>query len=171
MTRFMPSRLAVLAAAVLAAAAPLTAKASEGLLGLAPCELCQWQRWPYWAGAGLALAAALVPARQAAPRRVLLALAGVAVLASGAIGAFHIGVEQHWWPSPLAGCQAPRIAPGASVDEMLRSLAPGPTKPCDAPNYLIPGVPLSVPALNLIYALGLGGWILILASRGRRGAA
>ena len=157
----MPQALLI---AVLAAAAPLLARGSEGWFGLAPCELCLWQRWPYWLAATLALLAAV-----AAPtRRPLLALAGVAILVSGAIGAFHVGVEQHWWPSPLPGCQAPRIAgPGASLDDLMASLAPSPTKPCDAPNYLIPGLPISIPAFNLLYALGLGGLALTWAMRRR----
>ena len=160
--------LPALAIAALAAAAPLLAWGSEGWLGLAPCELCLWQRWPYAVAAILALLAALVPAA----RRRLLVLAGVAVLASGAIGAFHVGVEQHWWPSPLPGCQAPRAAgPGATVDDLMRSLAPAPTKPCDAPNYLIPGLPVSIPAFNLLFALGLGGLALTLAARSRGTAA
>src|ERR687890_824667 len=84
------SRRAASLAAALAAAAPLFARASEGIWGIAPCELCLWQRWPYWVAAALALAAALWPGG----RRVLGALAILAVLASGAVAAFHVGVEQ-----------------------------------------------------------------------------
>ena len=80
---------AALLLALLAAAAPAFARLSEDLWGLAPCELCLWQRWPYWAAAGAALAAAALPRA----RRPLLALAGAAVLASGAVAAFHLGVE------------------------------------------------------------------------------
>jgi hypothetical protein len=50
----------------------------------------------------------------------------------------------------------------------MRSLAPAPTKPCDAPTYLIPGLPLSMAAMNLLYALGLGGIALIWMRRGAR---
>ncbi|WP_149538308.1 disulfide bond formation protein B [Siccirubricoccus phaeus] len=150
--------------ALLAAAAPLFAWASEGLFGLAPCELCLWQRWPYAVAAALALAAAVF--RRA---RVLFGgLAIAAVLASGAIGAFHVGVEQGWWPSPLAGCQAPRAVPGASVEDMLRSLAPAPTKPCDAPTYLVPGLPISMAGMNVLYALGLAAAGLAWLRRGTR---
>ena len=149
--------------ALLAAAAPLFARASEDIWGLAPCELCLWQRWPYWVAAGLALLAAVLPRA----RRPLLGLAAVAVLASGAVGAFHAGVEWGWWPSPLAGCQAPSAAGGGgSVDDLMRSLAPAPTKPCDAPTYLAPGLPLSMAAMNLLYALGLAGIALIWLRRG-----
>jgi disulfide bond formation protein DsbB len=151
--------------ALLAAGAPLLARGSEDWLGLAPCELCLWQRWPYWVAAGLALLAAAIPAA----RRPLVMLAGIAVLGSGAIAVFHVGVEQHWWPSPLPGCQAPRSGgPSATLDDMMARLAPAPTKPCDAPNYLIPGLPVSIPVFNLLYALGLGGFALTWAARQRK---
>ncbi|MBK1661723.1 disulfide bond formation protein B [Paracraurococcus ruber] len=149
--------------AALAAAAPLFARASEDWFGLAPCELCLWQRWPYWAAAALAVAAALWPRG----RRVLVALAVLAVLGSGAVAAFHVGVEQGWWPSPLAGCQVPRSA-GGSVEDMLRGLSARPSKPCDAPAYLIPGLPLSMAAMNLLYALGLSAGAAIWMRRGAR---
>ncbi|MDB5372055.1 MAG: disulfide bond formation protein [Belnapia sp.] len=149
--------------ALAAAAAPLFARASEDLFGIAPCELCSWQRWPYWAAAGLALGSALVPP---AWRRPLAWLAILAVLVSGAIAGFHIGVEQGWWPSPLPGCQAPRSAGGATVDDLMAALAPRPSKPCDAPTYLIPGLPLSMAAMNLLYALGLSSLGAIWMRRG-----
>jgi disulfide bond formation protein DsbB len=162
-----PGMAAALALALLAAAAPLFARLSEGWFGLAPCALCLWQRWPYWAAAAVALAASFVPG--GALRRGLVALAAVAVLASGAIAALHLGVEQGWWPSPLPGCQAPTASgAGASVDELLRGLAAAPAKPCDAPTYLVPGLPVSMAAMNLLYALGLGGIALIWAARGAR---
>lgn len=145
--------------AVLAAAAPLFAMATERWGGLNPCLLCLWQRWPYWIAALLALLALVLP------RRLMLALAGLAVLASGAIAVVHLGVEAKWWPSPLAGCMAPSAAAGQTVDEMMASLAPRPAKPCDEPAYLIPGLPISMAGMNLIYALGLGGFALSRAAR------
>ena len=150
--------------AALSAAAPLFARASEGIWGIAPCELCLWQRWPYWAAAALALVAALWPRG----RRVVGGLAILAVLASGAVAALHVGVEQGWWPSPLPGCQAPRSLGGATVDDLMRSLAPAPTKPCDAPSYLVPGLPVSMAAMSLLYALGLSALGLIFLRRGAR---
>jgi len=149
--------------ALFAAAAPAFARLSEDLWGLAPCALCLWQRWPYWAAAGLALAGAALPRF----RRPLLASAGAAVLASGAVAAFHLGVEAGWWPSPLAGCQAAvRLPEGGGIDDLLRSMPAAPSKPCDAPTFLVPGLPLSMAGMNLLYALGLGGFVLIWAVRG-----
>lgn len=125
--------------------------------GLAPCALCLWQRWPYWVAAAIALLAAALPP---AARRWALRAAALAVAVSGAVAVLHVGVEQGWWPSPLPACQAPGVDPSMSVDDLLRSLAPAPTKPCDEAAYLFGGMPLSVAAMNLIYAVLLSVWTL-----------
>ncbi|RKK05143.1 disulfide bond formation protein B [Pseudoroseomonas wenyumeiae] len=137
--------------AILAATAPLAAMATERWGGLNPCLLCLWQRWPYWVAAVLALLAYLLP------RRLMLALAGLAILTSGAFAVVHLGVEAKWWPSPLPGCVAPNASAGQSVEEMLASLSPRPAKPCDEPTYLVSGLPISMAGMNLIYAVALGG--------------
>lgn len=151
--------------AALAAAAPLFALGSETWWGLAPCALCLWQRWPYWVAAGLAGLGVIAPERA---RAALIGLAGVAALASAAVAALHVGVEWHWWPSPLPGCAAAVVAPGGSIDDMLRGMAAAPAKPCDEPTFLIPGLPVSMAAMNLLYAIGLGGFALLLARRRMR---
>ncbi|MCQ4158371.1 disulfide bond formation protein B [Roseomonas sp. GC11] len=143
-----------LVVAALAAAAPLLAMASERWGGLNPCALCLLQRWPYWAGAALALLALVLP------RRLMLALAGLAILASGAVAVVHVGVEAKWWPSPLPSCSAPSAGGATSVDDLLKGMDLRPAKPCDEPTYLIPGLPVSMAGMNLIYALGLGGLAL-----------
>jgi disulfide bond formation protein DsbB len=112
--------------------------------------------------AGLALGGAVLPLW----RRPLGLAAVAAVLVSGAIGGFHFGVEQGWWPSPLPGCQAPRATGATDVDALMRSLAAAPAAPCDAPTYLIAGLPLSMAAMNLLYALGLSALAAIWMRRG-----
>ncbi|MFH5924813.1 disulfide bond formation protein B [Roseomonas xinghualingensis] len=149
--------------ALLAAVAPLAALASERLLAMPPCALCLWQRWPYWVAVALAALAAGLRSR------ALLALAGLAVLASAGIAGLHAGVEQGWWPSPLASCTAPAVGTAASVDDLMRSLAPRPDKPCDAPAYLIPGLPVSMAVMNLAYALALGALALHWSRGGTKG--
>ena len=153
---------------LLSAAAPLLAVLSERWPGLAPCALCLWQRWPYWVAAGIALAALVLPRPW---RGWALMLAAVAVLTSGAIAGLHVGVEQGWWPSPLPACLAAQATPGATVEDLLRGLAPRPNKPCDEPAYLLPGLPLSLAAMNLIYALALAAFIVRGARADRRRAA
>ncbi|MFC0386758.1 disulfide bond formation protein B [Muricoccus vinaceus] len=156
----MSTRQHATIAALLAAAAPLVALASERFGEMAPCALCLWQRWPYWVAVVLAALAAGLRSR------ALLSLAGAAVLVSGAIAGLHVGVEQGWWPSPLPSCAAPTAGTGMSVDDLMRSLAARPAKPCDAAAYLIPGLAVSMAAMNLIYALVLGGLALNWARKG-----
>jgi len=148
----MPFALIV---ALLAAAAPLLARGSEIWPGLAPCALCLWQRWPYWVAVALAGLALALPQ---STRRWALRAAGLAVLGSAAIAALHVGVEFGWWPSPLPACEAAQVGAGVSVDDLLRGLNPTPAKPCDEPAYLIPGLPLSMAQMNLIYALALAAF-------------
>jgi disulfide bond formation protein DsbB len=99
---------------------------------------------------------------------VLLSLAGLAALTSGGVGGFHLGVEQGFWPSPLAGCKAATAGGAMSIEDMLKSLAPIPNKPCDAPAFLISGLPISMAAMNMMYGLGLGALSLGLARQGAR---
>ncbi|MFX8215243.1 disulfide bond formation protein B, partial [Acinetobacter baumannii] len=62
---------------------------------LVPCEMCHWQRWPHYTAIALAALAFVVPQRGA--QQLLVALAALAIITSGAIGVFHAGVEYHWW--------------------------------------------------------------------------
>ncbi|MES2711654.1 MAG: disulfide bond formation protein B [Pseudomonadota bacterium] len=150
--------------AILAAVAPLFAMASESW-GLAPCALCLWQRWPYWLAVMLAVLAALLPRA----RTPLLAVAVLAILASGAIGVLHAGVEFGWWPSPLPSCRAANAGgAGASVDDLLRNMARTPDKPCDEATFLIPGLPVSMAAMNVLYALVLAALGLTFLRKGAR---
>lgn len=136
--------------AVMAGVALGTALASEHWEGLAPCALCLVERWPYRIAIVLGLLTVVVPPRAA---RVLLMLAVLTALAGAAIAFVHVGVEMHWWPSPLPECAAPTISGGTAAQE-LASMPARPAKPCDAPSYLIPGLPISMAAMDLIYALG-----------------
>lgn len=147
----------------LSALAPLAARLAEVTLALPPCTLCLWQRAPYWVGFALAFVALL-----GFGRRWLLIGAGLCAALSAAIAAFHLGVEFGWWPSPLAGCQVAAINPNLSLDEMMATLAPRPTKPCDEPAYLLPGFPLSMAGMNLIYGAGLAALAFTFARKEHR---
>lgn len=141
------------------------ALASQYWGGLVPCALCLLERWPYRVVIVLGLAASLLPLPIA---RAALWLAVLTFVAGAALGALHVGVEQGLWPSPLPECAAPTLSTG-NLSQMLSSMPLHPSKPCDSPTFLIPGLPLSMAAMNLIYALVLAvGLATYLKRRPRR---
>ena len=116
---------------------------SQYIGGLYPCEMCHWQRWPHEAAVALSLLAApLKPPL----RRVLVALAAVAILVSGAIGVFHAGVEYHWWQG-ITTCTAPS---GGSLADIMAA----PLVRCDAAQWTLFGVSLA--GFNAIISIVAG---------------
>ena len=151
------SRTAGLSAAAAAGAALALAIAVERFGGLVPCPLCLLERWPYRVIIVLGLIAAAVPRRAG---RWLLRLALVATVAAAALAVTHVGVEQHAWPSPLPECAAPNLS-GLGIAERLAAMPMRPSKPCEDATYLVPALPLSMAAMNLIYALGFSALLAI----------
>lgn len=163
MTRKTAALITLLAAAV----ALGIALVSEYWGGLVPCALCLIERWPYRIVIVLALLAALLPRGIS---RALLALGVVALLADAAIAVVHVGVEQGFWPSPLPECAAPHFS-GGSIADRLAQMPARPAKPCDSPSFLVPGLPVSMAAMNLIFALGFAALLAIYVWRDRRSDA
>jgi len=142
-------RSLALLSAVAAGLALGIAEVSEHWGGLVPCALCLVERWPYRVAIVLGLIGFVVPRVVA---RWLLVLTVVTLLVAAAFAFVHVGVELHYWPSPLPECAAPSLGTG-SIAERLAQMPARPAKPCDAPTFLIPGLPLSMAAMNLIYAI------------------
>jgi disulfide bond formation protein DsbB len=141
------------------------AYATETWGGLVPCALCLLERWPYRIVIVLGLLAAIARRGLA---RLLLTTAVLCLLADAGIAAVHVGVEFHWWPSPLPECAAPHLS-GGSIADRLASMPARPAKPCDDPTFLIPGLPVSMAAMNLLYALAFAGLVAMsLQERPRR---
>ena len=158
------TRTVALLSMLAAAGALFVAFASETWGGMVPCALCLLERLPYWIAIVLGALGFLTPPRVA---RALIALLMIVVLADAAMAFVHVGVEAAWWPSPLPECAAPRIT-GGSIAERLASMPARPAKPCDAPTYLIPGIPLSMAAMNLIFALVFAATVGICLGRRAR---
>ncbi|MCA7120140.1 MAG: disulfide bond formation protein B [Acidibrevibacterium sp.] len=148
-------RRAALLALLASALALAVAIASERLGGLVPCALCLVERWPYRIAIVLAALAFLAPPR---PARWLLAALALVILADAALAIVHVGVEWHFWPSPLPECAAPHLR--GSIAERLAAMPVRPGKPCDEPTYLVPGLPVSMAAMNGLYALALAAALL-----------
>jgi disulfide bond formation protein DsbB len=134
---------------------------SQYIGGLFPCEMCHWQRWPHYAAIALAVFAFLAPGRNT--QLMLVRLAGVAILVSGAIGVFHAGVEYGWWEGPTQ-CTA-TLAPG---DDTLSQIMATPLIRCDQPQWTFFGISLA--GFNAFFSLTGGLIILWLSQRSRRAA-
>jgi disulfide bond formation protein DsbB len=157
-------RVVALSGAGLGAAALAVALGSQHGLGLVPCALCYVERWPYRFAIGLGLLGAVLPRQVARPVCWLMVLAFVAAAAAAFV---HTGVELHWWKSPLPECTAPDLR-GLSVAERLAQMPARPTKECEDPDYLIPGIPLSMAQMNLLFALASAGFLAMWLGRTAR---
>ncbi len=147
---------------LVAGAALLTAIGAERVLGLVPCALCLVERWPYRVALVFAVVA-LVPLRRPSLRPVLWGVVLCMAFSVAAAGV-HVGVEQGWWPSPLPECAAPTLGTG-SIAERLAHMPARPAKPCDDPTYLVPGVKLSMAAMNGLLALVFGAFLAMSLAR------
>jgi disulfide bond formation protein DsbB len=161
------TRTAALICALAAGFALGLALASEYWGGLVPCALCLLERWPYRVAIVLALVAVVVPRGIA---RALLLLVLLSMLVAAALAVIHVGVEQRAWPSPLPECAAPRFS-GGSIAERLAQMPARPAKPCEDATYLIPGLPVSMAAMNLLYALAFALGVGMFLWHDRRRAA
>jgi disulfide bond formation protein DsbB len=139
---------------VIALGALGVALGSEHYGGLVPCALCLIERWPYRIAAALAVLALVLP------RRLILWLIVLCMLATIAVAFTHVGVEQGWWPSPLPECAAPSFG-GGSIAERLARMPATVAKPCDSPTFLIPALPLSMAGMNLALGVAFGGFLAI----------
>ena len=125
---------------------------SQIIGGLYPCEMCHWQRWPHEAAIGLAILAFFL---KPPVRTILVALAAVAVLSSGAIGVFHAGVEYGWWEG-LTSCS--NTAAGGSLADIMKA----PLVRCDVPQWTLGGISLA--GFNALFSI-LGGLAVLVMLR------
>ena len=141
--------------AAAAAAALAAALISQYGFDLQPCVLCIWQRWPYVVAIVLALAAVALR-RSAMAWTVLTALAIAAVLVSGGIGGFHVGVEQGWWEG-TSGCGS--TSDTDDLAALRAQIMSAPIVRCDEVAFSLFGI--SMAGWNLLFALG----VALVASR------
>jgi disulfide bond formation protein DsbB len=150
-------RLAGLVVALAALAALGVAYYVQDFDALYPCPLCLLERWPYRIVILLGLLAALTGGL---PARLILGLAVLALIGDAAIAFVHVGVEFHWWQSPLPECNG-ILEPGAPLPMT-------PAKPCDEPTFLIPHLPVSMAAMDFLYAVLFALLLLGYVARSRK---
>ncbi|QJE71835.1 disulfide bond formation protein B [Aerophototrophica crusticola] len=143
-------RLPVLGLMAAAVAALASALIAEHVFGLAPCQLCWWQRYAFAAAIGVLLPGLLFD-RKPAARGVVLGLGAAAYLAGACIALFHAGVEQHWWQG-FTACTASGNAAG-SLDDLRAAILAAPVVRCDEIAWSLFG--LSMAGWNVLYSGGL----------------
>ena len=125
----------VIAAATLAGAWVLQ------VMGYAPCELCLKQRYAYYLGLPLALAAWFSADVNRRGARFLFALIALAFVVNAVFAAYHSGVEFKWWPGP-ADCTGAYQGAGNAAD-FMKQLQQIKVVRCDEVNLRILGLSLA----------------------------
>jgi disulfide bond formation protein DsbB len=124
--------------------------------GLAPCELCLYERWPYYAAMPLALPMLREPVARGDARGaaviLLLVFSGSAVLAF-----YHVGVEQHWFAGPTA-CTGSGPAARTLAELQAQLMTQQPVR-CDQPQFSVFGITLA--GGNLIASAALAALSLL----------
>ena len=133
----------------------LTAFLFEHIGGLAPCELCWYQRYAHMAALTGALSG-LYFNRQASVSVPLLMAAAAAILVGAAIAGYQVGVEQSWWES---SCAAP--IKGDNIEELRASLLAAPNVRCDEIAWSL--WQISMAGWNALLSLVLGAGTLYAA--------
>jgi disulfide bond formation protein DsbB len=158
LNRLTPQRASLLVA--LMATAALAAAWGFQLAGYAPCPLCLYQRWAYYAGIPVTLAALYLALKKAPAARALLVLAGLMFLANAVFAGWHAGIEWKFWPGPST-CTGGQLSGGL----------PDLSKPivmCDVPAIRIFGISLA--GWNALVCLALAG-LAFIGARKRHAAA
>ena len=150
-------RLARALALIVPAGAMAAALVAQYGFGLAPCDMCWWQRYAHIAALVVALGAFVVRDPRAVRALVWLAVLGIAT--GGLIGGFHAGVEYHWWQG-LTACSSTRI-----TGDPLAAIMAAPVIRCDVPAWTLFGI--SMAGYNCIGSLAAAAGIALLVRRGR----
>lgn len=138
---------------------------SQYIGGLAPCEMCYWQRYAHWTGLAFAIGAFLL-ARMPDRGRSFVWLAALAIMTSGFIGGYHAGVEAGVFEGVT---QCTSMVAGASTEELLRSVMNAPMVRCDEIQFEFLGI--SMAGWNAILSIAAALVILWLSFKRPRDLA
>lgn len=148
-----PAVTAALAIFALSTATILGTWYFQYVLKIQPCPLCLEQRVPYHVVIPLSLLLTIA-AFVRAPRALItvgLVAVLVSVLCGAMLGAYHAGVEWHWWPGP-ADCSGPLtdLKAKGSVLDQLQSVQ---VVRCDEATWRLLGISLA--GFNVLISLTL----------------
>jgi disulfide bond formation protein DsbB len=143
----MSRSLLIFLAAAGSAALLAGAFAFQYIGGLAPCHLCLLQRYPHGAAVAIGALALLIPGTLLG--RMLPWAGAAAALTTAGYGAYHTGVERHWWAGPDT-CTSGPIGQ-LSAKDLLAKIQAAPVVQCDQVAWEMFG--LSMASWNMLAAL------------------
>lgn len=123
--------------------------------GLDPCQLCLYQRKPYFINIALGLLAFVLADKNKKAALFLLFAAAFVFLVGAGIAGFHAGVEYGWWKG-LEACSNTTLPTGGSIEELRNAIMNRGIVRCDVPAWTLLGI--SIAGYNflasLVFALG-----------------
>ena len=136
---------------ILGGAVPLCAAiASQYVLGLFPCHFCVLQRYPYAVAIAAGIVSLLVK-RMGAAWKLSVLVGALAFLTTGALGAYHTGIERGW-VDYSGGCVAD-VSTGGSLDDLRHQIMNAPRVSCADASAMFAG--LSMASWNVLFALSM----------------
>ena len=129
------------------------------VVGLMPCSLCLWQRWPHIIIVLLAVIALFLQM----PRLVLKAIA-ITAATSFVLATYHAGVEWQFWSGP-DGCTASLTRSG-DLTSLTDSLLSTPVVRCDEVAWSFLG--LSMAGWNSMFSLDICLIALVSLAHGKK---
>jgi disulfide bond formation protein DsbB len=135
----------------------LGAFASQFVFGIPPCELCYWQRWPYYLGLPvLALLLIFWTRLPPAARLGLTLVAALIFVVSIGLASYHAGIEYGFWPGPASCTDLDTQIDFADLGNIS---AADQVVPCDVVPFEIFGISLAgFNALGSAFIAFMLGW-------------
>ncbi len=126
-----------------------TAYFFEHVLGILPCDLCQYQRLAWWIALGVA-GGTFYLRRKSNLLLTGLTLTAVVILAGAATAGYHVGVEQKWWEGP-SSCTSGALN-DLDINALKEAIMKAPVIRCDDVAWTLFGI--SMAGYNLLLGLG-----------------
>lgn len=120
---------------------------SQYFFNMHPCELCIYQRIPFFLIMFFSLIAVIKPSLKACLITTIIAIH--ALIINSGIAFYHVGVEKNWWVNE--GCAGDFDM--TSQEALLKSLLEAPIVKCADIQFELFGI--SMAGYNFLYCLGL----------------
>lgn len=128
-----------------------------------PCELCLYQRLPWWVVIAIGCAAFWSRKRLPGLSNMLLVLMGITLIAGALLAGFHAGVEWKWWKGPTDCTSVPLDFD--NLDDLAAAISAVPAVRCDDVAWSLFGI--SMAGYNFLISAALGLYALVVPIRNR----